>query len=260
MTSPAPIALVTGASRGIGLAIATALAKNGYRTALTARDGMRLEAAARDLELGGATAVAIPGDLRDPGAPARIVAMVRERLGGMPHVLVNNAGTAPTAKVENTTDAMLDEVIAMHVRAPLAFVRECLPAMKQAGGGVLLQLGSTAGMRGYAFTSAYTAAKHGMLGLTRAIAAELASTAIRCYALCPGFVDTDITRSAAAAVSASGRSTAEQVLARMASQNRIGRLHTTAEVAKAALHLVTQLPKGVVYDLDRTEPGFVEDA
>lgn len=259
MTSPAPIALVTGASRGIGLAIATLLARHGHRVAMTARDGARLEQAARALVLGGATAVAVPEDLRDPGAPARIVARTRELLGGMPHVVVSNAGTAPTAKIENTTDAMLAEVLEMHVRAPLALARECLPAMKQAGGGVLLQLGSTAGLRGYAYTSAYTAAKHAMLGLTRAMAAELANTAIRCYALCPGFVDTDITRSAAAAVAASGKSTAEQVLARMAGQNRIGRLHSTAEVAQAALHLVTQLPKGVVYDLDRAEPGFVEE-
>ncbi|MDO8349415.1 MAG: SDR family oxidoreductase, partial [Planctomycetota bacterium] len=112
--------------------------------------------------------------------------------------------------------------------------------------------------RGFPFTAAYTAAKHGMVGLARALHAELAAAGIQVYALCPGFVDSDITRGAAAAVAARGKSTAEQAFARMAAQNRIGRMHGTGEVAAAVGKLLEQRPAGCVYDLDRDEPGFVD--
>ena len=130
--------------------------------------------------------------------------------------------------------------------------------MKKRGGGCLLHLASTAGLRGYPFTSAYTAAKHGMVGLSRALAAELQAAGIRVYALCPGFVDSDITRGAAAAIASRGKTTAEQAFARMAAQNCIGRMHSPEEVAAAVAMLLQQRPTGCVYDLDRAEPAFVD--
>jgi NAD(P)-dependent dehydrogenase (short-subunit alcohol dehydrogenase family) len=121
-----------------------------------------------------------------------------------------------------------------------------------------VHLASTAGLRGFPFTSAYTAAKHGMVGLARALRAELAGAGIRVYALCPGFVDTDITRGAAAAIAARGKTTADAAFARMAAQNRIGRMHTPAEVAAAVAQLLRDRPDGCVYDLDRDPPAFVD--
>ncbi len=257
MAAPTEVTIVTGCSRGIGQAIAAALARAGHRLVLVARDQRRLEQLAGELQAAGGEALVCAADLRDAEAPARIVAAATAAFGA-PTVVVNNAGTAPADKVENTTAAILRETFDLHVGAPLAFARAVVPAMKQARRGCLLQLASTAGLRGYPFTSAYTAAKHGMVGLSRALRAELEPAGIAVYAVCPGFVDSDITRGAAAAIAARGRSTAEEAFARMAAQNRIGRMHTPAEVAAAVVRLVHERPTGCVYDLDRDQPGFVD--
>ena len=254
------IVVVTGCSRGIGRAIAEHLARLGHRLALVARDGERLEALATELAAGGApTPLVCPADLRDPDAPTRIVAATTAAFGA-PTAILNNAGTAPADKIENTDAAMVADTFALHVAAPLAFARAAVPAMKKQKRGCLLQLASTAGLRGYPFTSAYTAAKHGMVGLSRALHAELSPAGIAVYAVCPGFVDSDITRAAAAAIAARGKSTADEAFARMAAQNRIGRMHSPDEVAAAVANLLTARPVGCVYDLDRDEPGFVDSA
>lgn len=249
--------IVTGSSRGIGLAIAEALAAPGARLVLTARDTAALATAAERVRARGAEVLTVVADLRDEQAPARIVAEAEQRFGGV-EAVVSNAGTAPADKVENTSAAMLRETFDLHVGAPLAFARAVVPAMKKRGGGCLLHLASTAGLRGYPFTSAYTAAKHGMVGLARALHAELGAAGIRVHALCPGFVDTDIARSAAAAVAARGRTTADEAFARMAAQNKIGRMHQPAEVAAAVAMLLASPQRGCVYDLDRAEPAFVD--
>jgi NAD(P)-dependent dehydrogenase (short-subunit alcohol dehydrogenase family) len=252
-----PVTIVTGASRGIGAAIAKALAEAGHRLVLVARDAARLDTTGAELKARGAEVQTVTADLRDEGAPATVVAAA-ERHFGPPTAVVSNAGTAPADKVENTTNATLREVLDLHVGAPLLFARACVPAMKRSGQGCLLHLASTAGLRGYPFTSAYTAAKHGMVGLARALHAELSGAGIRVYAVCPGFVDSDITRGAAAAVAARGKTTAAEAFARMAAQNRIGRMHSTAEVAAAVAHLLRHQPQGCVFDLDRETPAFVD--
>lgn len=257
MSASAPISIVTGSSRGIGRAIAEQLAHDGHHLVLVARDAMALAAVADDLTRRGAAVLPFAADLRDEPAAAAVVAATERRFGA-PTVVVNNAGTAPADKVENTTTATLRETFDLHVAAPLAFARAVVPAMKQAKHGCLLHLASTAGLRGYPFTAAYTAAKHGMVGLARALHAELLGAGIDVYALCPGFVDTDITRAAAAAVAARGKSTAEAAFARMAAQNVIGRMHSPAEVAGAVSRLLRDRPRGCVYDLDQATPGFVD--
>lgn len=256
-TATTPVTIVTGASRGIGRAIALALADAGHRLVLVARDGATLGHVADEVRGHGARTISVAADLLDPAAVPHVVAAAAQAFGP-PTVVVNNAGTAPADKVERTTDEQLQAVFALHVRAPLAFARACVPAMKQQGRGHLLQLASTAGLRGFPFTSAYTAAKHGMVGLSRALHAELAGSGIAVHALCPGFVDTEITRQAAAAVAARGRTTAAEAFARMAAQNRIGRMHTPEEVAARAAWLITTRPPGCVLDLDRDEPAFVD--
>jgi NAD(P)-dependent dehydrogenase (short-subunit alcohol dehydrogenase family) len=259
MASPtdSPVTIVTGSSRGIGLAIARALAAGGHRLLLTARDGAALGCAAAELRGAGATIATLAADLRDDGAAAGIVTAAERELGPVT-AIVSNAGTAPSDRIENTTPDMLRETFALHVAAPLALARAVVPAMKQRGAGTLVHLASTAGLRGYPFTSAYTAAKHGMVGLARALHAEIGGAGIRVHAVCPGFVDSDITRAAAAAIAARGKSTAAEALARMGAQNRIGRMHTPDEVAAAVAALLRDRPAGCVYDLDREVPAFVD--
>ena len=139
-----------------------------------------------------------------------------------------------------------------------ATARQTAAAMKSRGSGCLLHLASSAGLRGYPFTAAYTAAKHGMVGLTRARHAELMPKGLQVYAVCPGFVDTDITRAAAEAVAKKGKTTAAEALKLMGEQNNIGRMHTANEVAEAVCMLLRQRPTGCIYDLDRDPASFRE--
>jgi NAD(P)-dependent dehydrogenase (short-subunit alcohol dehydrogenase family) len=263
MAPPAPepaLAIVTGASRGIGQGIALRLAADGFHVLLTARDVGRLAQVQAEIVAAGGGATVLALDLAQAGSVGRIVAAAQ----GLPPlgVLVNNAGTAPSDKLEHTADAVLAEVLELHVRAPFRLVRELLPAFRARGSGCIVQLASTAGVRGYPYTAAYSAAKGGMVGFTRALAAELAALRlpeVRAYAVCPGFVDTEITRAAARAVAARGRSDEQQALARFAAHNRIGRLHAAAEVAGAVARLVRERPAGCVLDLDRDPPMMLPE-
>ena len=256
-SSGAPVSIVTGSSRGIGSAIAEALARDGHRLLLVARSEPQLTERAAALRAIGAEVEVCAVDLRADGAVAEVLSAAERRFGP-PDCVVNNAGTAPSAKVEDTSDDALREVLDLHVAVPLAFARACAPTMKARGSGALVHLASTAGLRGFPFTSAYTAAKHGMVGLTRALHAELQPKGLCCYAVCPGFVDSDITRRAAAAVAAKGRTTAAAAHARMGQQNRIGRMHTCEEVAESVAALLRERPDGCVYELDREPPGFLD--
>lgn len=249
-----PLALVTGASGAIGHAISVALAASGHRVALHGRDRIRLQAVAAGL--GQAAAGTLAADLATDAGQDQLLAALADL--GPVQVLVNNAGTAPSARFEDTEDATLDRVLALHVRAPFRLLRSLLPGMRAAGSGAVVQLASTAGLRGFPFTAAYGMAKHAMVGLARALRAELAGTGIHSYAVCPGFVESDITRSAAAAIAARGRSSPEQAFRKLAQMNRIGRMHRADEVAAAVARLVVERPDGCVLDLDRAAPTIEE--
>jgi len=253
----APITIVTGSSRGIGRAIAKALAAEGHRLVLTARDEHRLEEVASELRNIGTEIATIATDLRGPEAIEQILALTHQQFG-KPDIIVSNAGTAPSDKIENTTDAMMQEAFDLHVATPLAFARHCASDMKARSSGCLLHLASSAGLRGYPFTSAYTAAKHGMVGLARALHEELTPKGLHVYAVCPGFVDTDITRNAAKAIASKGQTSADDVLTQMGAQNCIGRMHTSDEVAAAVRMLLRDRPTGCIYDLDRNPAAFTD--
>jgi len=247
--------LITGASRGIGAAVSRALAASGYRVALSGRDQIRLEDLRQELaEV--SPAMTVVADLREDDAPLTILAAVDEQFGP-PQVIINNAGTAPSDRLENTSDEDLEAALDLHVRAPFRLLRAAAPSLREQPGSCAVQIASTAGLVGFPFTAAYTAAKHGMVGLTRALAAEFGDQAPRVYALCPGFVDTDITQQAAADIAERGQKTESQALDALGNMNTIGRLHTTEEVAQAVLHLIREQPQGCIYNLDAVPPGFV---
>jgi 3-hydroxybutyrate dehydrogenase len=228
-------ALVTGGGRGIGAAIARALAGAGARVLVCGRTKPELDAVAR--EIGG---VAMRVDLMDRAATDAMLAST-----GHVDVLVNNAGVAESAPLERTDDALWDRILELDVTAAFRMTRALAPAMIKAGFGRIINVASNAGISGYAYSAAYCAAKHAMVGMTRALAIDLARTGVTINALCPGWVETQMAEEAVTRIAAkTGRSLdeARTALAQMSPQRR---MITPDEVAHAALMLCGHAARGI---------------
>ncbi|WP_431878643.1 SDR family NAD(P)-dependent oxidoreductase [Amycolatopsis sacchari] len=230
----ARVCLVTGASRGIGKAVAERLAAAGHDVALTARSREGVEAAAADVKErnSGRAVLGVVADLTVPADVERMFTEVERALGPV-EVLVANAGSGSAAPLVETTDEQWQHMIELNLTAPFRCVRRALPAMLDAGWGRIVVVASVVAKRGESLVSAYTASKHGVLGLVRAAAAEYAREGVTVNAICPGYVDTPMTAETVASISArSGRGLAEarQALAR---RQPIGRLVDPGEVAEA---------------------------
>ena len=223
------VALVTGASKGIGLACARALSAAGHRVALAARDKAALEA----VELPGESLV-VPTDVTDPAAVEAMFATV-ERTWGPVEVLVVNAGAGASAPLASTSDEEWQRMLDLNLTAPFRCLRRALPAMTAAGHGRVVVVASVAAKVGETRIAAYTAAKHGVLGLVRSAAAEVARTGVTVNAVCPGYVDTPMTDDSVAQIAARTGRTAEEARAILARKQPIGRLVTPEEVAAAVL-------------------------
>lgn len=239
MSSP-PLALVTGASRGIGRAVAHALAPD-HALVLAGRDRAALAAVQAELAAPHGVHV-LAGDLGDPAGRAAFLSELSGLVGqlGRPvQILVNNAGAASSAPLARTDDGLWAAMLELNCTAPFALARALVPGMLAAGRGRVINVASTAALKGYAYTAAYSASKAGLLGWTRALAVELAARNITVNAVCPGFTDTPIiARSIAEIVRKTGR-TEEQALAEFTKSNPQGRLVSPAEVANTVLWLAS---------------------
>ncbi|HEU5002448.1 MAG TPA: SDR family NAD(P)-dependent oxidoreductase [Actinomycetota bacterium] len=182
------VALVTGASRGIGAATARALDAAGARVALTARDRPALQAVADTL---GREHLVIAGDLADPDAPPAIAAEAEAHFGRV-DILVNNAGTAARLPTTDTDAALIDRLYVVNVRAPLLLIRALIPGMRERRTGSIVNLSSVSGVVGTPRRAAYAATKGAIDALTRSLAVELGPDGIRVNAVAPGVVDTDL--------------------------------------------------------------------
>lgn len=219
--------LVTGAGRGIGGVVAGRLSAAGHRVALTARTRGDLETVAAALS---GPSLVHPADITDPDAVEELFGAV-ERAWGPVEVLVLNAGAAVSAPLARTSDDDWRRMLDLNLTAPFRCLRRAVPAMTERGWGRVVVVASVAAKHGAPYISAYAASKHGVLGLVRSAAAELAGTGVTVNAVCPGYVDTPMTdRSVANIAARTGRGPddARRVLA---NQQPIGRLIDPGEVA-----------------------------
>jgi NAD(P)-dependent dehydrogenase (short-subunit alcohol dehydrogenase family) len=234
-------AVVTGAGSGIGRAAAERLAEAGCQVTLIGRHVPRLNETADRI---GDLAFAAPADVTDPDALAAAIEAGRDRFGPV-DILINNAGAATSAPFLKTDADALRAMLALKLEAPAEAARLVLPGMLTRRWGRIVNVASTAGLKGYAYVSAYVAAKHGLVGLTRAMALEVASKGVTVNAVCPGFTDTDmVSRSVDAITGKTGRSE-EEARAALAASNPQGRLITPDEVAQTIVWLCGDGASGV---------------
>jgi NAD(P)-dependent dehydrogenase (short-subunit alcohol dehydrogenase family) len=192
------IALVTGASKGIGAACALALSYAGHRVVLVARDAAALAEVAASLP---GESLVVPTDVVDPAALDGAFSRVEQEWGAV-EILVVNAGASMSAPLVKTSDEDWQRMLDLNLTAPFRCLRRALPSMMQAGFGRVVVIASVAGKIGSPRIAAYTASKHGVLGLVRTAAAEVAATGVTVNAVCPGYVDTPMTDRSVANISA----------------------------------------------------------
>ena len=192
MNAPPPVAIVTGAARGIGRVVALTLAERGYRVA--ANDLAEPEATLTELQDAGAAVLSLPGDVSDEEAVRGMVRTVVDGFGEV-DVLVNNAGVSLITPAEETTLFDWQRVLDVNLTGPFLMCREFGKAMLGQGSGSIVNVASVAGLLGVADRAAYNASKHGLIGLTRTLAAEWGGRGGRANAVCPGWVKTEMDES-----------------------------------------------------------------
>jgi NAD(P)-dependent dehydrogenase (short-subunit alcohol dehydrogenase family) len=229
-------ALVTGASGGIGTAIALALAHAGARVSIA---GRREQALARLVErLGERCAASAVFDTTDEAAVVEAVTNIRHACGPL-DILVNNAGSAASASFGRTDAALWSAMLAVNLTGTFLVTRAVVDDMLTRRSGRIVNIASTAGLTGYTYVSAYVAAKHGVVGLTRALALEFARSGVTVNAVCPGYTDTPMLEAAVATIAAKTGRGEDEARATLAAANPSGRLITPAEVADAVLWLAS---------------------
>lgn len=237
-------AVVTGGSQGIGAAIARALAEAGATVVVSARSESRLDAVANELTEAGHSAWAIRCDVTDEASVRALADVAVEHMGQV-DILVNNAGVAPSAPLTKTTLEEWNRALAVNATGAFLCTRALLPGMLEREWGRVVTIASTAGLGGGRYIAAYAASKHAAIGLTRSVAAEAGAAGVTANAICPGWVDTEMTRSAVERVMReTGRSEDEALQAILRTTNQ-RRLIAPTEVANLALVLCDEASKGI---------------
>jgi len=185
------VAIVTGAGRGIGRSIALALARNGAHVALAARTVADLEKVQAEIEGLGGEAALFPTDVQRESEVAALVRDTVARFGRL-DIVVNNAGMGVFGPLAETTTEQWDQIMAVNARGPFLLCREAIPYLRQQQTAFVVNIASVVGVKGYVNQSAYSASKHALIGMSKALAKEVQADGIRVHVLCPGGVDTEM--------------------------------------------------------------------
>ncbi len=249
------VALITGGALGIGRGIAQAFVDAGARVAILDIDGRAADVAAEELRSGGATVIAIQCDVARSVDVAAAVVETMERFGRI-DVLVNNAGIQPATsyhRVEDTPEEIWDRILGVNLRAMYLTCKHALPMMRAGGGGVVVNMSSVQGLQSMLRVPAYAASKGAILALTRNVALDYAADGIRCVAICPGTIDSDMVRKAARAEGGDLNAT----LRRYGSFHPIGRLGHPDDIAAAVLFLASDEAGFITGEYLTVDGGFM---
>lgn len=238
------IALVTGGGQGIGAACARALGLAGCAVAITARNVEKLEQTAEALRQEGVKVLPVGCDVRDPAQVLAMVQQVQVGLGPV-DILIANAGVAASAPFLKTDDALWQQVMETNLNGTFYSMRAVLGGMVERGWGRIVNIASDAGKVGFQYTSAYCASKHAVVGLTRAVALEVARKGVTVNAICPGFVETSMTEQSIGNITQKSQLSADKARAYLEGLSPQGRIFQPEEVAALALFLCTEGARGI---------------
>ncbi|HAF22546.1 MAG TPA: 3-hydroxyacyl-CoA dehydrogenase [Blastocatellia bacterium] len=240
------IALITGGGRGIGRAIAFAFAREGAHLAVAARTLEQVEQVAREIaDQFPVNALPVSCDVSDAARVARLFQSVRGKFGRGPDILVNNAGIAESAPLIKTDDELWQRHLAINLSGTFYCTRAALPQMIERGWGRIINIASIAGKTGAPYIAAYSASKHGVVGLTRSAALEVATKGITVNAICPGYVDTDMTTRGIENITKKTGLSADQAMESLRKMSPQNRIIAPEEVAALALLLASEEGRGI---------------
>ena len=249
-------AVVTGGSKGIGRSIALTLAGAGADVAVIARGLPELEAVAAEIQVLGRRSLPVSCDVADPEQVQRMATRVIEELGGV-DILVNNAGLARSHKFLNHPDELWHLLLTANLTSVYYVTKAFVPTMVEQGWGRIITIASIASKIGGRYIAAYTASKHGVLGLTRALALELIPYHITVNAICPGYVNTEMTHANIANIAARTRTTPAQARESLEKVSPQQRLIEPEEVAAVALLLAQESSRGITGQAINVDGGTV---